>query len=95
MTLVPPLAPGVSGLGTESAFAVLARARALEREGVDVVHLEIGEPDFPTPAHVIAAAEAAMRRGETGYCPAPGIPSALSSSSPAASPAAPPASPSC
>ena len=74
MTLVPPLAPGVSGLGTESAFEVLARARALEREGVDVVHLEIGEPDFPTPAHVITAAEVAMRRGETGYCPAPGIP---------------------
>jgi aspartate aminotransferase len=74
MTLERTLAPGVSGLGTESAFEVLARARALEREGVDVVHLEIGEPDFPTPAHVIAAAEAAMRRGETGYCPAPGIP---------------------
>jgi aspartate aminotransferase len=74
MTLVPPLASGVSELGTESAFEVLARARALEREGVDVVHLEIGEPDFPTPVHVIAAAEAAMRRGETGYCPAPGIP---------------------
>jgi aspartate aminotransferase len=77
MTLDRPhagLAPGVSELGTESAFEVLARARALEREGVDVVHLEIGEPDFPTPPHVIAAAEAAMRRGETGYCPAPGIP---------------------
>ena len=70
----PTLASGVSELGTESAFEVLARARALEREGVDVVHLEIGEPDFPTPPHVIAAAEAAMRRGETGYCPAPGIP---------------------
>jgi aspartate/methionine/tyrosine aminotransferase len=64
----------VSELGTESAFEVLARARALERAGVDIVHLEIGEPDFPTPPHVIAAAEAAMRRGETGYCPAPGIP---------------------
>jgi aspartate/methionine/tyrosine aminotransferase len=77
MTLDRPhaaLAPGVSELGTESAFEVLARARALEREGVDIVHLEIGEPDFPTPPHVIAAAEAAMRRGETGYCPAPGIP---------------------
>jgi aspartate aminotransferase len=77
MTLDRPhaaLAPGVSELGTESAFEVLARARELEREGVDVVHLEIGEPDFPTPPHVIAAAEAAMRRGETGYCPAPGIP---------------------
>ncbi len=64
----------MSELGTESAFEVLARARALERDGVDVVHLEIGEPDFPTPEHVVAAAEAAMRRGETGYCPAPGIP---------------------
>ena len=70
----PPLASGVSELGTESAFEVLARARALERAGVDVVHLEIGEPDFPTPPHVIDAAEAAMRNGETGYCPAPGIP---------------------
>ncbi|MGI8714723.1 MAG: pyridoxal phosphate-dependent aminotransferase [Solirubrobacteraceae bacterium] len=74
MTLVRPLAPGVSGLGTESAFEVLARARALEREGVDVVHLEIGEPDFPTPPHVVRAAADAMARGETGYCPAPGIP---------------------
>lgn len=70
----PPLAAGVSGLGTESAFEVLARARALERQGADVVHLEIGEPDFPTAEHVVHAAEEAMRRGETGYCPAPGIP---------------------
>jgi aspartate/methionine/tyrosine aminotransferase len=67
------LARGVTELGTESAFEVLARARALERQGVDVVHLEIGQPDFPTPAHVIDAAEQAMRRGETGYCPAAGI----------------------
>jgi aspartate aminotransferase len=74
MTLDRRLAPGVSGLGTESAFEVLARARAMERQGVDVVHLEIGEPDFPTPQHVVAAAHDAMLRGETGYCPAPGIP---------------------
>jgi aspartate aminotransferase len=74
MTLVPDLAPGVAELGTESAFEVLARARALEDDGIDVVHLEIGQPDFPTPAHVIDEALAAMRRGETGYCPAPGIP---------------------
>lgn len=74
MTLERALAPGVAGLGTESAFEVLARARALERQGVDVVHLEIGEPDFPTPAHVVRAATEAMHRGETGYCPAPGIP---------------------
>jgi aspartate aminotransferase len=74
MTLDRLLAPGVAQLGTESAFEVLARARALERQGVDVVHLEIGQPDFPTPGHVIDEAVAAMRRGETGYCPAAGIP---------------------
>jgi aspartate aminotransferase len=70
----PALAPRALRLGTEGAFAVLARAREIERTGRDVVHLEIGEPDFPTPAHVAAAAFAAMRAGETGYCPAPGIP---------------------
>ncbi|MBV9817128.1 MAG: pyridoxal phosphate-dependent aminotransferase [Solirubrobacterales bacterium] len=74
MSAHPPLTAGVSRLGTESAFEVLGRARALEAEGVDVVHLELGEPDFPTPAHVVEAAAAAMRRGETGYCPAPGLP---------------------
>jgi aspartate aminotransferase len=70
----PALAPRALRLGTEGAFAVLARAREIEGTGRDVVHLEIGEPDFPTPAHVAAAAFAAMRAGETGYCPAPGIP---------------------
>jgi aspartate aminotransferase len=70
----PPLAPRALRLGTEGAFAVLARATELERSGRDVVHLEIGEPDFPTPAHVAEAAFAAVRAGETGYCPAPGIP---------------------
>jgi aspartate aminotransferase len=64
----------VGRLGTESAFTVLAQARALERAGRDIVHLEIGEPDAPTPAHVIDAALTAMRAGETGYCPAAGIP---------------------
>jgi aspartate aminotransferase len=61
-------------LGTEGAFAVLARARALEAAGRDVVHLEIGQPDFDTPAHVKAVAEAALAAGHTGYCPAAGIP---------------------
>jgi aspartate/methionine/tyrosine aminotransferase len=74
----PAAAPSIAAraleLGTEGAFAVLARARGLERAGRDVVHLEIGEPDFPTPAHVSEAAFAAIRAGETGYCPAPGIP---------------------
>lgn len=73
MTASPRLARGVQGLGTESAFAVLARARGLERHGRSVVHLEIGQPDFPTPEHVIEAATASMRRGETGYTPSAGI----------------------
>jgi aspartate aminotransferase len=70
----PTLAARAGRLGTEGAFAVLARAREIERIGRDVVHLEIGEPDFPTPAHAAEAAFAAIRAGETGYCPAPGIP---------------------
>ncbi len=70
----PALAPGVEALGTESAFSVLARARELERTGRDIVHLEIGEPDFPTPAHVAEAAFAAVRAGETHYCPSAGLP---------------------
>jgi aspartate aminotransferase len=60
-------------LGTESAFEMLARARALERSGARVIHLEIGEPDFDTPGHVVAAAREALDRGHTHYVPAPGI----------------------
>jgi len=71
---LPALAAAALRLGTEGAFAVLSRAREIERTGRDVVHLEIGEPDFPTPRHVAEAAFAAIRAGETGYCPAPGIP---------------------
>jgi aspartate/methionine/tyrosine aminotransferase len=59
-------------LGTESAFAVLAQAQALERTGRRVVHLEIGEPDFPTPAHIVEAAQAGLKAGHTHYVPAPG-----------------------
>lgn len=68
------LAGRMARLGTESAFEVLARAKALERSGTRVIHLEIGEPDFDTPPHVSAAAEAALAAGETHYVPAPGIP---------------------
>jgi aspartate/methionine/tyrosine aminotransferase len=67
------LASGVARLGTETAFSVLARARDMERAGRDVIHLEIGEPDFDTPAHITDAAVAALRAGETHYCPAAGI----------------------
>jgi aspartate aminotransferase len=68
------LAAGVARLGTESAFSVLARAKELERAGRDVVHLEIGEPDFDTPAHVTEAAVTALRAGETHYGPTAGLP---------------------
>jgi aspartate/methionine/tyrosine aminotransferase len=61
-------------LGTESAFEVLAKAKALEASGREIVHLEIGEPDFDTPAHVAAAAQQALDKGHTHYVPAPGIP---------------------
>jgi aspartate aminotransferase len=67
------LAAGVARLGTESAFSVLARAKEMGRAGRHVVHLEIGEPDFDTPAHVTEAAVAALRAGETHYCPAAGL----------------------
>lgn len=61
-------------LGTESAFEVLARARALERQGRDIVHLEIGEPDFDTPAHIKEAAKQALDAGATHYGPSAGLP---------------------
>ncbi len=61
-------------LGTESAFEVLARAKAMEAAGSKVIHLEIGEPDFPTADHIVNAAIDALRAGHTHYVPAPGIP---------------------
>jgi aspartate/methionine/tyrosine aminotransferase len=68
------LADRMGRLGTETAFEVLARARALEAEGRDVIHLEIGEPDFDTPSNVIAAGIRALQRGATHYTPSAGIP---------------------
>jgi aspartate/methionine/tyrosine aminotransferase len=62
-------------LGTESAFEVLARAKAMEAAGHKIIHLEIGEPDFPTASHIVEAAVEALRAGHTHYVPAPGIPS--------------------
>jgi aspartate aminotransferase len=64
----------MSRLGTESAFEVLARARALERQGKEIIHLEIGEPDFDTPAHIREAAKRALDGGATHYGPAAGLP---------------------
>lgn len=68
------LAEKMSRIGTESAFEVLAKARALEKQGKNVIHLEIGEPDFPTPAHVIEAGKRALDEGWTKYGPSPGFP---------------------
>jgi aspartate aminotransferase len=68
------LADRMGRIGTESAFEVLARARALEATGRKVVHLEIGEPDFDTPQHIRDAATEALAAGQTHYVPAPGIP---------------------
>lgn len=68
------LANRMSRLGTETAFEVLARAKALEATGVDVIHLEIGEPDFDTPSNITDAAVNALHDGYTHYCPSPGIP---------------------
>ena len=67
-------ADSVTRLGTESAFEVLARAKALEATGRRVIHLEIGEPDFDTPAHIVEAGAQALRDGYTHYCPAAGLP---------------------
>jgi len=71
---LPPLAERVGALGTESAFAVLDRALALERAGRDVLHLEIGQPDADTAEHVKRAAERALADGQTGYGPPAGLP---------------------
>ena len=68
------LASGMSRLGTESAFEVLARAKALEAKGKHIINLGIGQPDFQTPAHIVEAACKALRDGHHGYTPANGIP---------------------
>jgi aspartate/methionine/tyrosine aminotransferase len=68
------LASRMDRLGTETAFEVLVRAKALEAQGRDVVHLEIGEPDFDTPENIVEAGASALRDGWTHYGPAAGIP---------------------
>src|SRR5580704_9161790 len=68
------LADRMSRLGTETAFEVLSRARALEAQGKEIVHLEIGEPDFDTPANIIEAGVDALHKGWTHYGPSAGLP---------------------
>jgi len=68
------LASGMSRLGTESAFEVLARAKALEAQGKSIISLSIGQPDFQTPPHIVEAAIKALKDGHHGYTPANGLP---------------------
>jgi aspartate/methionine/tyrosine aminotransferase len=72
MVIAP--AERMNHIGHETAFEVLVRARALEAKGRSVVHLEIGEPDFDTPGHIIAAAQQALEEGFTHYGPGAGLP---------------------
>ncbi len=72
MTMVRPT-DNFGRLHDESAFTVLARATALERQGRDIINLGIGQPDFPTPQHIVDAATRALRDGHHGYTPANGI----------------------
>src|SRR5258707_7258653 len=72
MTIVA--AERMNDIGQETAFEVLVRARALEAQGRSVVHLEIGEPDFDTPSHIIAAGQHALETGYTHYGPGAGQP---------------------
>jgi len=68
------LAERMGRIGVEGAFNVLVKAKALEAQGRDIIHLEIGEPDFPTPAHIVEAAKQAVDAGWTHYGPPQGLP---------------------
>ena len=70
----PTLIDGFERIGEENAFAVLARAGELQKSGKDIINLGIGQPDFPTPTHIVEAAIKALRDGHHGYTPAVGIP---------------------
>jgi aspartate aminotransferase len=72
-TMDSPLAARLARLGAEGGFEVLARARALEAKGRKILHLQLGEPDFPTPQHVVDAGANALREGWTRYGPAAGL----------------------
>src|SRR6202165_2916824 len=72
MVILP--AERMDHIGQETAFEVLVRARALEAKGRSVIHLEIGEPDFDTPSHIIAAGQQALEQGFTHYGPGAGLP---------------------
>jgi aspartate aminotransferase len=70
----PTIISAFDRIGEENAFAVLARAGTLAAQGKDIINLGIGQPDFPTPPHIVEAAIKALRDGHHGYTPAVGIP---------------------
>jgi aspartate aminotransferase len=70
---MPAIVSAFNRIGEENAFAVLARATDLARQGRDIINLGIGQPDFPTPPHIVEAAIRALRDGHHGYTPATGI----------------------
>ena len=74
MTKSQSIAKRVQGIGGESAYTVMAKAKELEKEGQSIIHLEIGQPDFNTPNHIIDSAIASLKKGETKYTPSMGIP---------------------
>lgn len=74
MPFIPPCSSRVSGIEPFRVMQVMARAQALEARGVDLIHLEVGEPDFPTPESIVAAGQRALAEGRTRYTPAHGSP---------------------
>lgn len=74
MTKKSSIARRVQGIGGESAYAVMTKAKELERQGKSIIHLEIGQPDFDTPHHIVESAIASLKRGETKYTPSLGTP---------------------
>ena len=68
------LAKKMATIGVETAFEVLVRARALEAQGKNIIHVEIGEPDFPTPRNIVEAGQKALGEGWTKYGPTQGLP---------------------
>jgi aspartate/methionine/tyrosine aminotransferase len=74
MSAMPRIADRILQLGTETALDVLVKARALEQRGRRVIHLEVGEPDFPTPQHIVEAGVRALRDGHTRYGAPAGLP---------------------
>ena len=67
------LASRMARLGSETAFDMLVKARTLEKQGQDIIHLELGEPDFNTPTTIVDAGKVALSDGNTHYCPPAGI----------------------